>query len=340
MQRFKGGGNAASGALKLVLVLAAALLNPTTALAQGGCEAETDKLRGLASSVAIDVVAPADLRSGGAVRVAWRAPSRFPPKTPVFAAIAIPGEVRIEAQPAPRDKDPSSDTQAPDLPGVLTLPPAAAGPNDLAFGGGKTRLLVPLFQPGSKLGGSVAVRFFEAGLQKLEAGVVTKTACGERTLGETVRRDIHVAPGTPEIVVQDPYDVDVPKRIVIANSGRYRLHVFDGRYRVYELATGAKLVDRAGHNPNFSPTSRFLVADIGDDSVGYSAILPDLFDSLFKLFLMASDQRDFRASGGKAERQSAPQAATPAGDERRFSVDIEHKRFPPSPDTGIIRDAC
>jgi len=42
------------------------------------------------------------------------------------------------------------------------------------------------------------------------------------------------------------------------------LRVFDRRYRVYELATGAKLVDRAGHSPNFSPTSRFLVADIGD----------------------------------------------------------------------------
>jgi len=40
--------------------------------------------------------------------------------------------------------------------------------------------------------------------------------------------------------------------------------VFDRRYRVCELATGAKLVDRAGHSPNFSPTSRFLVADIGD----------------------------------------------------------------------------
>jgi hypothetical protein len=267
MLRFKEGGNAARGPLKVLLALAAALLNPAIALAQGGCEAETDKLSGLASSVAIDVIAPTDLKSGGAVRVAWRAPSRFPAKTPVFAAIAIPGEVRLEAPPlsAPaRDKDPSGDNPAPDLPGALALPPTAAGPDDLAFGAGKTRLLVPLFQPGSKLDGSVAVRVFEAGLHPLEAVVVTKTACGERALGKTVRRDINVAPGTPEIVVQDPYDVDVPKRIVIANSGRYRLHVFDGRYRVYELATGAKLVDRAGHNPNFSPTSRFLVADIGD----------------------------------------------------------------------------
>jgi len=121
------------------LVLAAGLLNPaiapitapTTALAQGGCEAETDKLRGLASSVAIDVVAPADLRSGGAVRVAWRAPSRFPPKTPVFAAIAVPGEVRFDAPRLPtpaRDKDATGDNQAPDLPDVLALPPPQRDP--------------------------------------------------------------------------------------------------------------------------------------------------------------------------------------------------------------------
>jgi hypothetical protein len=267
MLPFKRRGKRPLEPLKLVAMLAVLILNPAIALAQSGCAAEADKLGALASSVAIDILAPAHLRSGGTLRVAWRASSRFPAKTPVFAVIAIPGEVRIEAPKLPtpaREKDPSSDNAPPDLPGVLALPPAAAGPNDLAFGAGKTRLLVPLFQPGSKLGGSVAVRFFEAGGHTLEAGVVTKTACGERALGAMMRRDINVAPGTPEIVVQDPYDVDVPKRIVIANSGRYRLHVFDGRYRVYELATGAKLVDRAGHNPNFSPTSRFLVADIGD----------------------------------------------------------------------------
>jgi hypothetical protein len=33
---------------------------------------------------------------------------------------------------------------------------------------------------------------------------------------------------------------------------------------VFDLSTGAKLVDRAGHSPNFSPTSRFVAADIGD----------------------------------------------------------------------------
>ena len=201
------------------------------------------------------------------MHVAWRAASPFPPKTPVFAAVAIAAEVRIEVPPLPAPapgKADQADTAGPDLPGVLVLPGAARAPVDLAFGAGKTRLLVPLYQPGSKLAGAVDVRVFDAGALTLEAVVVAKTACGERSLGETIRREINVAPGAAEIVVQDPFDIDIPKRIVISNSGRYRLHVFEGRYRVFDLSSGAKLVDRAGHSPNFSPTSRFVVADVGD----------------------------------------------------------------------------
>ena len=253
--------------LRITLVLAFAVLGPGVALAQPGCEAETAGLRALARGVQLDITAPAGLRSGGTVHVAWRAASRFPPKTPVFVAVAIPGEVRIEAPPLPKPGTTNRTrptTAAPDLPGFLALPAAARAPLDLAFGAGRTLLLVPLYQPGSKLAGSADVRVFAAGALAVEAVVVAKTACGERSLGETVHREIEVAPGAPEIVVQDPFDIDVPKRIVISNSGRYRLHVFEGRYRVFEIATGAKLVDRAGHNPNFSPTSRFVVADIGD----------------------------------------------------------------------------
>jgi hypothetical protein len=218
--------------------------------------------------VQLEITAPAGLRSGGTLHVAWRAASRFPPKTPVFVAVAIPGEVRIEAPPLVKPKQDTQPGQAdnppPDLPGVLALPGAARAPLDIAFGAGKTRLLVPLYQPGGKLAGAMDVRVFDAGALALEAVVVAKTACGERSLGDTIRREIEVAPGAPEIVVQDPFDIDVPRRVIISNSGRYRLHVFEGRYRVFEIATGAKLVDRAGHSPNFSPTSRFVVADIGD----------------------------------------------------------------------------
>lgn len=248
--------------LRMAGFLAFTLLGPVTAAAQSACEAETAGLRTLAQDVRIDITAPADLRSGGAVRFTWRAASRFPAKTAAFIMMAIPGEVRVEAPPLPK-QGPNADAKA-DLPGVLALPQGARGPLDITFGAGKTRLLVPLHQPRAKLAGSVDVRVFDAGALALDAAVVAKTACGERSLGTAVKREVTVAPGTPEIVVQDPFDIDVPKRIIISNSGRYRLHVFEGRYRVFELATGAKLVDRAGHNPNFSPTSRFVVADIGD----------------------------------------------------------------------------
>ena len=148
--------------LRIALALAFALLGLGSALAQVNCAAETASLEALARNVRLDIAASAGLQSGGAVHVAWRSASRFPPKTPVFMAVSVPGEIRVEAPPLPnpaKDSKPDqADTAAPDLAGVLALPAAARGPLDLAFGAGKTRLLVPLYQPGSKLAGSVDVR--------------------------------------------------------------------------------------------------------------------------------------------------------------------------------------
>jgi hypothetical protein len=115
------------------------------AMAQGACDAETASLQTLARGVQLEITAPAGLRSGGTLHVAWRATSRFPTKTPVFVVVAIPGEVRIEAPPLVKPKQDTQPDQAdnppPDLPGVLALPGAARAPLDIAFGAGKTRLL-------------------------------------------------------------------------------------------------------------------------------------------------------------------------------------------------------
>ena len=92
-------------------------------------------------------------------------------------------------------------------------------------------------------------------------------------VSQTLSRSVTVVPAPVDIVVQDPYDIEVPKRAVVSNSGRYLAQAFDGRYRVFDIATGTKLVDRAGYNPNFSPTSRFIVADIGDaDGIDFEVI--------------------------------------------------------------------
>ena len=76
-------------------------------------------------------------------------------------------------------------------------------------------------------------------------------------------RGLDLAPGPPDIVVQDPYDIEPPRKVILSNNGRYRAHLFDSRYRVFDLRTGAKIIDRAGHDVNFSPTARFVVANAG-----------------------------------------------------------------------------
>jgi hypothetical protein len=61
-------------------------------------------------------------------------------------------------------------------------------------------------------------------------------------------RALAVAPGQPEIVVQDAFDLETPARIIVSNSGQYRVQVYETRYRIYDTATVAKL-DSKLHAP-------------------------------------------------------------------------------------------
>ena len=103
-----------------------------------------------------------------------------------------------------------------------------------------------------------------AGDVTIKAAVVARSAaCGERIVSASFDRILKLTPGTPKIVVQDPYDIEQPKQVMISNNGRYRANIFEGRYKVYDIRSGAKLVDRAGADVNFSPTARFIVAKSG-----------------------------------------------------------------------------
>ena len=73
-------------------------------------------------------------------------------------------------------------------------------------------------------------------------------------------REITVIPGNPAIVVRDHLSTDTPIEVVRSNSGEFELQVFDGFYRVLDAKSGELLHERAGLDPNFSPTSRFLGA--------------------------------------------------------------------------------
>ena len=62
------------------------------------------------------------------------------------------------------------------------------------------------------------------------------------------------------IVIQNPYDLQSPEKTIVSNDGRYRLHVFVERFRVFDAETGLLVVEAQGRQPNFSPTGRFLAA--------------------------------------------------------------------------------
>ncbi len=247
---------------------AAPWVSSARAEAKIDCATETRALQILATAIEISVDVPKDLVSGGAIQVTWNARQRMPAASGIHAIVAIPGDVRFVA--APLQASPAGDgggePRPADLPGFMALPPAAAGPMGLGFGSGKSRAVLPLYQPGAKLGGSFGVRIFDAGAIEVETAVVAVNRCGERIVGGASRRTVTVAPGKPEIVVQDPYDIERPQKVILSATGRYRANVLADRYRVYDVETGAMLIDRAGHDVAFSPTSRFLATTVGDES--------------------------------------------------------------------------
>ena len=61
-------------------------------------------------------------------------------------------------------------------------------------------------------------------------------------------------------MVRDQFSTDTPKRVVRSNSGEFELQIFDEFYRVIDTKSRELLQERAGWDPNFSPSGRFLGA--------------------------------------------------------------------------------
>ena len=256
------------------------VLAVTPAVAAVDCAAETAALESIGRGAEIRIDPPSNESADGKVHVSWHAKSAAPLRTPVFIAIAIPGEVRFWVPPLPPVKPPllnlANQVHKWDLPGFIALSPVGRGPLGLEFGNGQTRALVPLQQPGVRLTGAFDISNLAAGETVVKAAVVARTSCGERVVSADFGRTLNLKPGAPQIVVQDPYDIDQPQQVILSNDGRYRAHLFEGRYHVYDIKTGAKLADRAGTDVNFSPTSRFIVANAGSAGqiadAGYEAV--------------------------------------------------------------------
>jgi uncharacterized protein len=237
------------------------------------CRDESADLKRLATGIRTHIEASQEVRAGSEFQFSWETSTKFSSVSPIYIVLAIPGDARFEVKfdPEMLKKATSGSREAiflsfePQISGLVALLPESRAPHGIGFGAGKTRAFIPLHQEGSHRRGSFSVQMFDSGTFELQTTVVAWTGCSEHLVKGISVTPITVVPAPPQIVVQDPYDIDVPERSIVSNSGRYLAQIFPGRYRVFDVATGAKLIDRAGHNPNFSPTSRFVVADIGLD---------------------------------------------------------------------------
>ncbi len=225
------------------------------------CRVETEVLREAAAPVSITISAPDIVRAGEPITVRWkRARGVQIPSLPYHLVLAMPDGARFEG------------------PGMLPLPPGAKAPSGIAYKRDGLRVFVPLASIAGAEEGSFKVVPYRTGPFTLSPAVVARSsACGERVLKEMPQRALQVEAGEPRLLIQDFYSLDAPERVVVSDDGRYRLEVFPASYRVFDVATGTKIIDRAGRTPNFSPTARFVGAYVsGNENIGGDMEIVDL----------------------------------------------------------------
>lgn len=219
------------------------LLFTPAAYAQTDCATVLNEARSLARDVTATVEAPARPAIGAPIRVRWTSRNqqgRARALPPLYLVVTTPADVRFSGT------------------GFIALTAGAKGPEGLAYGNNGARALVPLHRTGSG-GGEIGVKLYRAGRSALGWAVVTAGACGEQVLAHA-QTSVTIPPGAPELVLQERFQTEQPLRRIRARSGRHDLLVFKDRYEVHEVATGAKIIERPGNDPNFSPTGRFVAA--------------------------------------------------------------------------------
>ena len=74
-----------------------------------------------------------------------------------------------------------------------------------------------------------------------------------------------VTPGPISVSVWQEISSEAPKEVRQSNDGRWELRIYKASYEVIDRRTGDLVIRRAGTDPAFSPTQRFLVASTGDN---------------------------------------------------------------------------
>lgn len=230
-----------------------------------------------AQKTMVKVAAQEKVALGSPISVEWTIPAAGQPPVEMFLIGAMPDIVRFEG-----DYKFNSESGVDNLtrsPGFVALPGTARAPYDIAFGAGSTRIIIPIHDADVPRSSSLKVKPYAAGFFDMQWAVIAIDP------GCNASPSVHPLPslgsyevlaGEPAIVVQD-FVMPDPRLVLNPGSGtetikeieisadlRYRLEIFPLRYRVFERSSGAKILERSGVLPRFSPSGRFLVASVGD----------------------------------------------------------------------------
>jgi hypothetical protein len=222
-------------------LLIAALFQSASAQAAPDCTGEFSRAQAIAASISVEFQRSERLRAGEPITIKWRKPHGDLSRTPIYLVIGAPAEVRFAGSQ------------------MIALAAEARAPQGLAFATHSARAVIPLHRISTTDEGQVSVLPYKSGVQTISWAALTTGACGERVL-RAGQSKVAVAIGAPELLVRDRFADENPIKRIRSLNGAFDLLVFGDRYAVYEVATGVKIIDVPGVDPNFSPSSRFVAA--------------------------------------------------------------------------------
>jgi hypothetical protein len=191
--------------------------------------------------------ASAQVAAGEPIQLKWHVPPETTDRDR-FLIVGFPRNVRFGGE------------------GFVAVTAGARAPHSLRTLVNGVRLVVPLGGENSNLDGSAKIKFFVGGEIKLPWTIVELRSdpgdkCTELVL-QSGSLALQGSSGQPELVLQDRFATGSPKSSYVSSDRTLILSEFKDRYQVHDQATGDLLLDRPGTNPRFSPTGRFVTADL------------------------------------------------------------------------------
>ena len=213
--------------------------------AKADCDSLLTEAREIARNIVVTFNVPKPLSAGASMNVAWTYRSMTEhrrPKIPTYVVITAPAELRFAGK------------------GFMALSAGAEAPYRMIYGRTESRAFVPQHRSIDKAkSGEIGVKSYRSGMQTYGWAVVAAGSCGEQILSRG-KLSVDVVPGAAKLVIQDRFSTEKPKQRILSRAKTHELLIFPNRYEVHGVATGEKIVDRPGTDPNFSPTGRFVAA--------------------------------------------------------------------------------